>query len=75
MYCSHCGKKFDERALEKKKSSYVNKDENGELLEIDSDARIEYVCPQCGHLIFSIINTPLIFVIIIRIFYYIKICS
>ena len=50
MYCSHCGKKFNERALEKKKSSYVNKDENGELLEIDSDAKIEYVCPQCGHL-------------------------
>ena len=50
MYCSHCGKKFDEHALEKKKSSYVNKDENGEVLEIDSDARIEYVCPQCGHL-------------------------
>ena len=50
MYCSHCGKKFNECALEKKKSSYVNKDENGELLEIDSDAKIEYVCPQCGHL-------------------------
>ncbi len=50
MYCSHCGKKFDERAIEKKQSSYVLKDENGELLEIDSEAKIEYVCPQCGHL-------------------------
>ena len=50
MYCSHCGKKFNERALEKKQSSYVIKDENGELQEIDSEARIEYVCPQCGHL-------------------------
>ena len=50
MYCSHCGKKFNERALEKRKSSYVQKDENGELMEIDSEAKIEYVCPQCGHL-------------------------
>ncbi len=50
MYCSHCGKKFNERAIEKKQSSYVVKDANGELQEIDSDARIEYVCPQCGHL-------------------------
>ena len=50
MYCSHCGKKFDEVALERKQSSYVVKDENGELVQIDSDARVEYVCPQCGHL-------------------------
>ena len=50
MYCSHCGKKFNERALEKKQSSYVQKDENGELKEIDSDAQVSYVCPQCGHL-------------------------
>lgn len=50
MYCSHCGRKFNERAIEKKQSSYVVKDANGELQEIDSDAKIEYVCPQCGHL-------------------------
>ena len=50
MYCYHCGKKFDEHALEAKKSSYDIKDANGELVEIDSDAKIEYVCPQCGHL-------------------------
>ena len=50
MYCCHCGKKFDEHAIEKKQSSYVIKDENGELVEIDSDAQVKYVCPQCGHL-------------------------
>ena len=56
MYCSHCGKKFDEVALEKKQSSYVIKDENGELVQIDSDARVEYVCPQCGHLAHNNLN-------------------
>ena len=50
MYCSHCGKKFDELAIEKKQSSFVQKDANGELVAIDSDAKVEYVCPQCGHL-------------------------
>jgi DNA-directed RNA polymerase subunit RPC12/RpoP len=50
MYCSHCGKKINERALEKKQSSYVIKDENGELLPVDTDQKVEYVCPQCGHL-------------------------
>ena len=50
MYCSHCGKKFDEVALEKKQSSYVAKDGYGELVAIDSNAKVEYVCPQCGHL-------------------------
>ena len=50
MYCSHCGKKFDERKLEKKQSSYVVKDENGELLPVDTEQKVEYVCPQCGHL-------------------------
>ena len=50
MYCYHCGKKFDEHAIEKKQSSYDLKDSNGELVEIDSDATVEYVCPQCGHL-------------------------
>ncbi len=50
MYCSHCGKKIDERKLEKKQSSYVLKDANGELLPVDTDQKVEYVCPQCGHL-------------------------
>lgn len=56
MYCSHCGKKFDERAIEKKQSSYVQKDANGELVAIDSDAKVEYVCPQCGHLVHNDLN-------------------
>ena len=104
MYCSHCGKKINEHALEKMQSSYVvdkngtqakitwkdvvisliialmivgsplifplflgafiiNKlddavvnatdycDENGELLLVDTEQKMEYVCPQCGHLI------------------------
>ena len=50
MYCYHCGKKFNQHAIEKKQSSYEVKDQNGELVQIDSDARIEYVCPRCGHL-------------------------
>ena len=50
MYCCHCGKKFDEHALEKKQSSYVVKNENGEMLEVDTDKVISYVCQQCGHL-------------------------
>ena len=50
MYCCHCGKKFDEHKIEQKQSSYVIKDENGELKEIDSDAQVMYVCPRCGHL-------------------------
>lgn len=46
MYCYHCGKKIDERRLEKKRSSYAN-------LEaiIPEDAGVSYVCPRCGHLI------------------------
>ena len=50
MYCSHCGKKINERAIEKQQSSYVVKDQNGELLPVDTDQKVEYVCPQCGHL-------------------------
>ena len=50
MYCYHCGKKFNQHAIENKHSSYDIKDANGELVLIDSDARIEYVCPRCGHL-------------------------
>ena len=51
MYCCHCGKYIDEHKLEAKKSSRVLKDENGELLEVNEDAQINYVCSQCGHLI------------------------
>ena len=50
MYCCHCGKKFNEHALEKKQSSYVVKDAKGEMQAIDSEAKVQYVCPQCGHL-------------------------
>ncbi len=50
MYCYHCGKYFDEKKLEKKQPSLQIKDANGEFVEIDSDAKVEYVCPQCGHL-------------------------
>lgn len=56
MYCSHCGKKIDERKIEKKQSSYVLKDANGELLSVDTDKKIEYVCPQCGHLAHADLN-------------------
>ena len=56
MYCSHCGKKIDENAIEKKQSSYVIKDENGELLPVDTDQKVEYVCPRCGHLIHQDLN-------------------
>ena len=51
MYCCHCGKHIDEHKLEAKQSSLALKDANGELLEINEDAQINYVCPQCGHLI------------------------
>ena len=56
MYCSHCGKKIDERKIEKKQSSYVLKDANGELLPVDTDQKIEYVCPRCGHLAHADLN-------------------
>ena len=56
MFCCHCGKKFDEHALEAKQSSLAIKDEKGELVEIDSDAQIMYVCPQCGHLTHTDLN-------------------
>lgn len=56
MYCSHCGKKINENAIEKKQSSYVIKDENGELLPVDTDQKVEYVCPRCGHLIHQDLN-------------------
>lgn len=56
MYCSHCGKKIDERKVEKKQSSYVIKDENNELIPVDTDQKVEYVCPQCGHLAHQDLN-------------------
>ncbi len=46
MYCCHCGKKINELGLESKKSSYADLD-----VEIDDNAKVEYVCPRCGHLI------------------------
>jgi len=51
MYCCHCGKYINEHKLEEKQSSRVLKDEKGELIEVDENAQINYVCPQCGHLI------------------------
>ncbi|GEM_PF-599084 len=51
MYCCHCGKYINEHKLEQKNSSLVIKDENGELQEVNSDAPVNYVCPQCGHLV------------------------
>lgn len=45
MYCYHCGYQLNSSKVEKKKSSF---DPN---IEIDTDTRVEYICPQCGHLI------------------------
>jgi DNA-directed RNA polymerase subunit RPC12/RpoP len=46
MYCYHCGKHIDEHKLEEAQSSFDG------IEEIESlDAQINYVCPQCGHLI------------------------
>ena len=47
MYCYHCGKKIDEHKLESKLSSYELAEGQLETL----DAQVNYVCPQCGHLI------------------------
>ena len=44
MYCSHCGKKIDENKIESKQNSLT-------LAEVKEDTRVNYVCPQCGHLI------------------------
>ncbi len=46
MYCYHCGKKIDERKIEKKASSL---EKNKEV--IDENTKVEYICPRCGHLI------------------------
>ncbi len=50
MYCYHCGKIINEHQLEAKKSSFLPK-EGEEMVEVDSDATIQYICPRCGHLI------------------------
>ncbi len=50
MYCYHCGKRLDRAKIENKQSSYALKDANGELIEIDSEAKLSYVCPRCGYL-------------------------
>lgn len=44
MYCHNCGKEVDVNKLEAKRSSFAND------IEYDSNAKIEYVCPRCGHL-------------------------
>ena len=45
MYCHHCGKYINENAIEAKSSSYNLTDESND------ETTIQYVCPQCGHLI------------------------
>ncbi len=46
MYCCHCGKKINEKKLEKKKLSLSISQG-----EIDEGTKVEYVCPRCSHLI------------------------
>lgn len=45
MYCHHCGKYINEHAIEAKASSYNLTEQT------NADTAINYVCPQCGHLI------------------------
>lgn len=47
MYCHHCGKYINEHAIEAKSSSYNLTDESND------NTTVQYVCPQCGHLIKS----------------------
>lgn len=49
MYCYHCGKHIDERKIEAKSPSLGKKD--GEVLDVDENVSIQYICPRCGHLI------------------------
>lgn len=51
MYCHHCGKYINEHAIEAKNSSYHFTDESNE------ETTVQYVCPQCGHLIKSNLDT------------------
>ena len=50
MFCYHCGKKIDEHKLEARKSSFAP-EEGQEMQEFDSEAKVQYICPRCGHLI------------------------
>ena len=45
MYCYHCGYRLNKNAVESKKSSFEG------VEEVDSEAKVEYICPRCGHLI------------------------
>lgn len=59
MYCYHCGKEIDEHKLEQQRSSFDHVNEAGEKEEIeylDLDVQVNYVCPQCGHLIHADAN-------------------
>lgn len=49
MYCYHCGKHINEYKIEHESSSLSGK--NGEILEVDENVEIQYICPRCGHLI------------------------
>lgn len=49
MYCYHCGKHIDEHKVEQGSSSLLGK--NGEILEVDENVEVKYICPRCGHLI------------------------
>lgn len=55
MFCYHCGKKIDEHKLEARKSSFAP-EEGQEMQEFDSEAKVQYICPRCGHLIHEGIN-------------------
>jgi len=48
MYCYHCGYHIDENKFEEKSSTHQKYAEN-----INNDTEIKYVCPRCGHLIYS----------------------
>ena len=45
MYCYHCGKRINERAIEAKKPSIEN------IEGATAESSIEYVCPRCGEAI------------------------
>lgn len=47
MFCCNCGKKIDERALERRASSYALPLDK----EITSTTDVVYLCPRCGHTI------------------------
>ncbi len=45
MWCPHCGYKINEKKLEASSSSFALAE------EVTENTKINYVCPQCGHLI------------------------